>query len=226
MGTYDPMDAAFEFGSAGAGDEFMAVKPWVGAIKAPTNPPPPVPNIVPETDLELRWVNGFNGFSSRNAVHYDEQGRLHYPAATLNVRTGIKKDQVKQPKFNKPKPQDHVNCGRYSSSQYCQDYNEDHRDDVLCLAISKDGKTAASGAMGKKPRIVVYETDTMKTINVFGICFNEDGTRLAQCGVNHIRFWDLKGRNLAPKKGLMKGHGVIQPFLSVCHLAVDDENSD
>ena len=275
--TYDPMDAAFEFGSAGAGDEFMAVKPWVGAIKAPTNPPPPVPNIVPETDLELRWVNGFNGFSSRNAVHYDEQGRLHYPAATLNVRTGIKKDQVNNPKFNKPKPQDHVNCGRYSSSQYCQDYNEDHRDDVLCLAISKDGKTAASGAMGKKPRIVVYETDTMKTISVlsgfhkravsslalcgdlvasvgedeshsvaiynwktgtlvasakgeknkvFGICFNEDGTRLAQCGVNHIRFWDLKGRNLAPKKGLMKGHGVIQPFLSVCHLGVDDENSD
>ena len=146
--------------------------------------------------------------------------------------------------------------------------------------MSEDNKVAASGAMGKKPRIVVYHAsgpEQMKTINVlsgfhkrsvsslafckdllasvgedeshsvavynwktgtlvasakgekqkvFGICFNEDGTRLAQCGVNHIRFWDLKGRNLAPKKGLLKGHGKIQPFLSVCHVGVNRPDSD
>ena len=271
--AYDPLDAAFEFGSAGAGDEFMAVKPWVGAIKAPTNPPPPVPNIVPETDLELKWVNGFNGFNSRNAVHYDSEGALHYPAATLNVKTCLKEKEKEKPKW----PADGNKKGRYTPSQYKQMYNEDHSDDILCHAMNIAGTHGASGAMGKKPLIVVYETKSMKTVNVlsgfhkkavsslafsgkllasvgeddchsvaiynwetgtlvasakgeknkvFSICFNEDGTRLAQCGINHIRFWDLKGRNLAPKKGLMKGHGKIQPFLSVCHLGVKDPNSD
>ena len=283
--VYDPLDAAFEFGSAGGGDEFMAVKPWVGAIKAPTNPPKPVPNIVPETDLELQWVNGFNSFSSRNAVHYDAEGALHYPAATLNVRTKLKDGEKEKPlsmdqtqEEKEKEMSDGDKPARYNPSQYEQKYNEDHRDDVLCMAMSLDGKIAASGAMGKKPRIVVYSTEgAMQTIQVmsgfhkravsslafcgdllasvgedeshsvavynwktgtlvasakgeknkvFGICFNEDGTRLAQCGVNHIRFWELKGRNLAPKKGLMKGHGKIQPFLSVCHLGVKDKTND
>ena len=281
--VYDPLDAAFEFGSAGAGDEFMAVKPWIGAIKAPTNPPPPVPNISPETDLELKWVNGFNAFSTRNAVHYDSEGALHYSAATLNVRTALGEEEKPLPQVpgipTKGENKDDVHI-KYSPKQYCQTYNEDHRDDVLCVAMSEDNKVAASGAMGKKPRIVVYHAsgpEQMKTINVlsgfhkrsvsslafckdllasvgedeshsvavynwktgtlvasakgekqkvFGICFNEDGTRLAQCGVNHIRFWDLKGRNLAPKKGLLKGHGKIQPFLSVCHVGVNNPDSD
>jgi microtubule-associated protein-like 6 len=229
--VYDPLDAAFEFGSAGAGDEFMAVKPWVGAIKAPTNPPPAVPNIVPETDLELKWVNGFNSYSTRSAVHYDHNGALHYPAATLNVKTVLKDGETSLEEGNEKESKED-DTTKYSSQQYCQKYNEDHRDDVLCLAMHKDGKTAASGAMGKKPRIVVYEVDNMKTINVlsgfhkravsslsfckdllasvgedeshsvaiynwktgtlvasakgeknkvFSICFNENGTRLAQC---------------------------------------------
>jgi hypothetical protein len=277
--VYDPLDAAFEFGSAGAGDEFMAVKPWIGAIKAPTNPPPPLPNNSPETDLEFKRVNGFNAFSTRNAVHYDSEGALHYSAATLNVRTALGEKQEPLPGIptDDESKDDHI---KYSPKQYCQTYNEDHRDDVLCVAMSEDNKVAASGAMGKKPRIVVYHAsgdEKMKTINVlsgfhkrsvsslafckdllasvgedeshsvavynwktgtlvasakgekqkvFGICFNEDGTRLAQCGVNHIRFWDLKGRNLAPKKGLLKGHGKIQPFLSVCHVGVNRPDSD
>ena len=34
----DESSNSFEFTERGGGDEFMAIKPWLGAIKAPTNP--------------------------------------------------------------------------------------------------------------------------------------------------------------------------------------------
>ena len=57
----------FNIESAGGGDEFMAVKPWLGAVVAPTNPPPP-PRGVPPLALHLDWVYGYRGFDARNNV--------------------------------------------------------------------------------------------------------------------------------------------------------------
>ena len=51
----------------GGGDEFMAIKPWLGAIVAPTSPPAAI-NSAPDADLSLEWVHGYRCFDARNNV--------------------------------------------------------------------------------------------------------------------------------------------------------------
>ncbi len=45
--------------------EFVAVKPWLGTIVPPTNPPKPT-NDAPEVALELECVHGYRGQDARN----------------------------------------------------------------------------------------------------------------------------------------------------------------
>ena len=48
----------FELEDVGQGDEFMAVLPWKGAIKEPTNHPPPNPTM-PNVDYKMEFVYGY-----------------------------------------------------------------------------------------------------------------------------------------------------------------------
>ena len=79
---HDPTIETFEFGDQhNGGDEFMACKPWLGAIKAPTKYDV-VENTAPDADLELKWVNGFTS-SVRNCVLYidmamGQNSKAHY----------------------------------------------------------------------------------------------------------------------------------------------------
>ena len=52
----DPNDVGFDFSMEddAGGDEFMSVKPWIGAIVAPSEPPKAV-NSSPDADLDLQW---------------------------------------------------------------------------------------------------------------------------------------------------------------------------
>ena len=45
----------------------MAIKPWLGAIVAPTSPPAAI-NSAPDADLSLEWVHGYRCFDARNNV--------------------------------------------------------------------------------------------------------------------------------------------------------------
>jgi len=47
----------------------LAVKPWVGAIKPPSNPPQ-VNNNAPRESLELEYAFGYRCFDTRNNVFY------------------------------------------------------------------------------------------------------------------------------------------------------------
>jgi hypothetical protein len=42
----------------GGGDESMAIKPWIGAIKEPKNHPPINPNI-PDEQYVIEFVHGY-----------------------------------------------------------------------------------------------------------------------------------------------------------------------
>lgn len=56
----------------GAGDEFLAVKPWKGQMKPPSNFKRASKESVmaPEVIIELEWVHGYRGSKSRNNLNY------------------------------------------------------------------------------------------------------------------------------------------------------------
>ena len=54
----------FEIEEAGEGEQFMAVKPWLGAIAEPTSHPEPNAS-APDEDFELEYVYGYRCEDSR-----------------------------------------------------------------------------------------------------------------------------------------------------------------
>ncbi|GMH46698.1 hypothetical protein TrVE_jg371 [Triparma verrucosa] len=215
-----------EFGDErGGGDEFMAVKPWVGAIKDPTGPPDDVKdkmtttmyedlmafstcqNSLPlgrgkvpddlhaktleaqakartavnkarrgkeardmgtpeDNDLNLHWVHGFSSQGDNRAnVKYTAAGKIVYYAAGLGI---IFDPEAKTQKFV---------------------YG--HDDDITAMAMHPDGKIVATGQMGKKPTIVVWDSETGENLariqgffrrGILRLDFSTDGTTLIGVG--------------------------------------------
>ena len=57
----DDQDGMFKIEEAGDGDQFMAVKPWLGVVKnsVPTNyKPNPRDGDAPDANLELEYIHG------------------------------------------------------------------------------------------------------------------------------------------------------------------------
>jgi len=96
-----------------------AVKPWVGAIRAPEHPPI-VNSEAPNVALDLAHVYGYSAgcidakgsLKGINNLFYTQDGNVVYPAAALGVKL--------------------------STSSQKQSYFRGHDDDILCLAISHD----------------------------------------------------------------------------------------
>ncbi|CAM9297903.1 unnamed protein product, partial [Heterosigma akashiwo] len=73
-----------------SGDQFMAVKPWLGAIKAPTAEAMKAFGYVedgkpPRVSLELEWIYGYRCHDARNNLHYNAQGDAVYHTAAVGV---------------------------------------------------------------------------------------------------------------------------------------------
>jgi microtubule-associated protein-like 6 len=57
----------------GEGDEFAAVKPWLGAIKEPKSHPKPNKK-APTEDLKIDWVYGYRNEEARMNVALNNSG--------------------------------------------------------------------------------------------------------------------------------------------------------
>ena len=68
----------------GEGDEFAAVKPWLGAIKEPKTHPKPN-KAAPAENLEIDWVFGYRSEEARQNCFYNTNGDAVYPTAALGV---------------------------------------------------------------------------------------------------------------------------------------------
>lgn len=64
--------------------EFMAVKPWIGAIREPDNHPP-VNKSKPDQTYELEYVYGYRCQDSRQNVYYNPNGDIVYMTAAVGV---------------------------------------------------------------------------------------------------------------------------------------------
>ena len=112
----DPDDP---FGALGGS---TAARPWLGAIVAPSRPPPFVAD-PPTKRLVLEWVHGYRAFDSRSNLVYNAAGDIIYPVAGI--------------------------CVVYRPSLRSQKHFLGHTDDVRCLAQHPaDANLIASGQSG------------------------------------------------------------------------------
>ena len=78
------MAELFEIVPPGEGDEFAAVKPWLGAIKEPADHPK-INKKAPKEDLKIDWVYGYRSEEVRQNCQFNAKGQAVYPTAALGV---------------------------------------------------------------------------------------------------------------------------------------------
>lgn len=174
----DQDDGLFDIDPAEKGEEYVLIKPWMGAIKEPSTyyKDPLNQNLEPRTEVAIDYVYGYRGRDCKNNVRYLKNGSIVYHAAAL----GIVLDMVK-------------NTQRF--------FNR-HDDDIICLDVHPDGivmiyviivQKVATGQLGLKPAIYVWDSNTLvpkccfKGLFTKGICslsFSPSGEKIAAVGLD------------------------------------------
>ncbi len=141
-------EAMFEEDTVNAGDKFGAVLPFLGALVEPANHPPVNPS-EPEENYALEYVYGYRTYDCRSNLYYTANGKVVFNVAALGV--------ILDPKSN---TQAFFGGGTLSKSTKA--VLDQHDDDIICLAISPDRKYVATGQVGAKPALYIWDTETGK----------------------------------------------------------------
>lgn len=88
----------------------------------------------PDATLELEYVHGFRCHDVRNNLRYTADGKLAYCCAGVAV--------IMDPSDN------------------TQQHFMDHTDDIHSIAMHPEGKICATGQIGPKPRLCIWDTTT------------------------------------------------------------------
>lgn len=184
-------DFLFEVEDVGEGDQFMAVKPWIGALVAPSEEPENNGE-VPDQTLTLEYVYGYRCSDSRQNVFYGADGRVVYMTAALGVV--LNKDDNTQAFFGGGDNKD----------------KEGHNDDIMALAVDSSRQRVATGQVGKTPIIYVWDAASQEkqmklkqkrnTRQCVALGFSADGKYLASAGTDNdhtVHVFDLDTGKLA-----------------------------
>ena len=117
-----PGDDEFGSGEVEEGDQFMAVKPWIGVVNNSVPDgykPSKRDGEAPDATLDLDYVHGFRCHDIRNNLRYTADGKLAYCCAGIGV--------IMDQKSN------------------TQKHFMGHTDDIHCIAMHPDGKICATG---------------------------------------------------------------------------------
>lgn len=148
------MSALFEKVPPGEGDEFAAVKPWLGAIKEPKDHPKPNKK-APTVDYAIDWVYGYRSEEARMNCQFSHSGKAVYPTAALGVVFDYK--EMKQLYFGGGKTD-------FGGRKQDDESKDGHSDDITALCMSFSRKMVASGQNGQKPLVFMWDADTAKPI--------------------------------------------------------------
>ncbi|KAF0775630.1 hypothetical protein AaE_000670 [Aphanomyces astaci] len=154
--------------TADHGDEFLAVKPWEGAIVAPSKVPP-LDASAPVLSLSLHWIYGYHAQDAyaRNNVRYSNAGEIVYTAASVGVV---------------------LNAGAKTQRHLLV-----HTDDVLSIAMHPSKGIAATGETGKTPKLIVWDIAAVKPLvtlrgyhsrGIIQLAFSTIGNELASVGAD------------------------------------------
>jgi microtubule-associated protein-like 6 len=206
----------------GGGDESGCVKPWLGAIKTPKNPPF-VSIEAPAATLNLSWIYGYTSGAAgasnsriSNNLYYNTDNDIIYPAAALGVK--LSKEMNLSDLNNK------------NAFSLKQNYYSGHNDDILCLAMSSDrrfvatGQTASKSSKGKGS-ISVWDAlecrelcrmDSCHQRGVVSLSFCPEGNQLLSVGLDdnntHCLWTDIGGGWSRVEKSAENKSGT-QPIL-------------
>jgi WD40 repeat protein len=153
--VYDEvLSALFEKVPPGEGDEFGAVKPWLGAIKEP-KPKPKINKKAPKENYEIDWVYGYRSEEACMNAAFNSAGHLVYPTAALGVVFNYK--DMTQLYFGGGKTD-------FSGRKQDDESKDGHSDDVTALCVSFSRKMVASGQNGQKPLIMMWNAETAEVM--------------------------------------------------------------
>ncbi|TNV87854.1 hypothetical protein FGO68_gene13813 [Halteria grandinella] len=143
----------------------MSVKPWLGVVKntVPSTYKYHQSQITePDASLQLEYIHGYRCHDCRNNLRYTSTGEIVYHAAAA----GVVLNQV-------------TNEQRF----FIQ-----HTDDIISMALDPTGRYCATGQLGPKPSIFIWDTQSMDLIatasgtltkGIKQLAFSPDGNFLA-----------------------------------------------
>jgi hypothetical protein len=144
-----PDNDFFEAMDAGAGEQFMAVRPYVGAIKEPDNHPEANAD-APDENWNLEYVYGYRCEDSRQNLYLNNANQCVYMTAALGV---ILDEDSNTQKFFGGGQADHASK-HTSSTADC------HNNDITALGISPNRDFCATGQVGKAPVGFTWSSDS------------------------------------------------------------------
>lgn len=122
----------------GEGDEFAAVKPWLGSIKEPKNHPKVNPD-APKEKYSIDWVYGYRNEDTRMNLHFNCNGQAVYPAAAIGIIYDYK--QHTQQYFG-------GGITEFKGRKQKDTTKDIHTDDITALAVSPSRHLVVSGQNG------------------------------------------------------------------------------
>lgn len=150
----DILSQIFEKVPPGEGDEFAAVKPWLGAIKEPKSHPKPNKK-PPAENYKIDWVYGYRSEEARMNAAFNALGHAVYATAALGVVFNYA--QMKQVYFGGGKT-------TFSGRKQDDETGDGHSDDVTALCLSFNRELVASGQNGQCPILMVWSAMTGEKI--------------------------------------------------------------
>ena len=128
--------------------------PWMNTEPANDDAQPREPSALsskPSHSLTLAWA--YARPCMRGGVAYSAEGNIVFPAASTGV----------------------VFC----PSTHRQSFAQHNTDAILSLAVSTDGRFAASGELGRRPRVCIWDTSSMALLAVLRGRLSNGVTQLA-----------------------------------------------
>ena len=187
------------------GDESMAVKPWKGAIREPSNWVEPAGvGDLPGADLQLKFVYGYRGWDCRDNIGFgDDLAEVVYHVASVGIV--------------------------YNTETHTQVHSLEHDDDILCLSVHPGGHTAVTGEIGPNPKLVLWDVNTGVTLLVIkfhkkgisNVAFSSSGNLVVSLGMDTDRTVAVHNA----RNGSIVGSGKVGKGIEVHTLAVCGDNS-
>ncbi|XP_048842779.1 echinoderm microtubule-associated protein-like 6 isoform X2 [Brienomyrus brachyistius] len=203
----------------------------------------------PRSQLRLQWIYGYRGHQCRNNLYYTASKEVVYFVAGVGVVYSTRdhsqkfflghNDDIISLALHPDRVQ--VATGQVGKDPFICVWDSHtvqtlsilkdvHTHGVACLAFDSDGQRLASVGLDAKNTVCVWDwrrgrvlaSATGHVDRIFDISWSPDQqSRLASCGVKHIKFWSLCGNALTPKRGVFGKMGDLQTIL--CLACAKDE---